>query len=366
MSLKIIHYVPSIDRASGGVSTYIQQLSKELGKICSLYIVTSNTKNPLSIENAKVIYISNKLIDAFEIKKEWKKILLHINPNLVHINCCWMPLCSLTQKWAQELGFKVVLTPHGMLEPWIISRNYYTKKLPALILYQRSAISNADYIHATAYTEKENILKLNINNKVEVIANGIDVDCIKLKENWDKKKNILFLSRIHVKKGIEFLIQAISILKEEMSDYVINIVGEGDQKYINFLKKRVNELGIANMINFLGGVYDNKKWELYRNADIFILPTFSENFGLVIAEALASGTPVITTNGTPWKELNTEKCGWYTDIGVKPIINALSEFLLLSPNELKEMGLNGRYLIEREYSTKKIANDMLLFYKKLL
>lgn len=366
MSLKIIHYVPSIDRASGGVSTYIQQLSKELGKICNLYIVTSKTKNPISIENAKIIFIPNKLIDIFEIKKEWEEILLQISPNIVHINCCWMPLCSLTQKWAQKLGYKVVLTPHGMLEPWIISRNYYTKKLPALILYQKSAILNADCIHATANTEKENIAKLNINNKIEVIANGIDIENIKLKDNWDKKKNILFLSRIHVKKGIEFLIQAISTLKYQMSGYVINIAGEGDEKYINLLKKKVNELGISNMVNFLGGVYDDKKWELYRNADIFILPTFSENFGIVIAEALASGTPVITTNGTPWKELNTENCGWYTEIGVKPIINAISEFLSSSPNDLKRMGLNGRKLIENKYSTKKVANDMFLLYKKLI
>lgn len=366
MSLKILHYIPSIDRKSGGVGIYMQLLAKELGKLCDLYIVTSASDNPLHIENAKVITIPFKLTEFRIMKKEWCNLLNDIKPDIIHINCCWLPQSAFTQKWAKKLGYKVVLSPHGMLEPWIISRHYWTKKVPALLLYQKAAVVKADCIHATAESEKENILKLGYNNKIEVVANGIDVDGIVMKNNWEKKKNILFLSRVHVKKGIEFLFEAVSMLKEQMHAYTINIAGEGDAEYIVSLKNKAKSLGIENMINFCGGVYGEKKWKLFREADVFVLPTYSENFGIVVGEALACGTPVITTKGTPWEELNTEHCGWWTEISSEAIKEALLNFLKLSVDELKEMGENGRKLVENKYSTKKIAVDMFTLYNKLL
>lgn len=364
--MKIIHFIPSIDRTSGGVGAYMQLLAKELGKLCELYIVTSNTENQLIIKNAKVFYIPCSIKQYSSMKKEWNRILDEIKPDLVHINCCWMPCCALTQKWAQKKGYKVILTPHGMLEPWIMNRNYWTKKLPALLLFQKSAIKNADCIHATAESEKLNILKLGYNNKVEVIANGIDVDSIKIKKSWERKRNILFLSRIHVKKGIEFLLEAVSLLKSQLEGYTITIAGEGDKEYISSLKNKTKELNIEKMIVFYGGVYGEKKWELYRNSDVFVLPTYSENFGIVVAEALASGTPVITTKGTPWEELNTEKCGWWAEIGTNATKKALIEFLEMSEIQLQKMGNNGRILVEKKYSNKVIAKEMKNLYNKLL
>lgn len=364
--MKIIHFIPSIDRTSGGVGSYMQLLAKELGKLCKLYIVTANTDNQLIIENAKVLYIPCNIRKYSSMKKEWNRILDEIKPDLVHVNCCWMPCCALTQKWAQKKGYKVILTPHGMLEPWIMNRNYWTKKLPALLLFQRSAIKNADCIHATAESEKLNILKLGYNNKVEVIANGIDVDSIQIKESWERKKNILFLSRIHVKKGIEFLLEAVSLLKSQLEGYTVTIAGEGEEEYISSLKSKAKELGIEKRVDFCGGVYGEKKWELYRNADVFVLPTYSENFGIVVAEALASGTPVITTKGTPWEELDTEECGWWTEIGTDATKKALIEFLKLSEIELISMGRNGRRLIEKKYSVRKISHDMCSIYKQTI
>ena len=364
--MKILHFIPSIDRKSGGVGAYMQLLSKELGKLCQLYIVTEKSENPLPIENANVITIPTGLRHFKNMKKEWCNLLNEIKPDLVHINCCWQPQSAFTQKWAQQLGYKVILTPHGMLEPWIISRHYWTRKLPALLLYQKEAVVKADCIHATAESEKENILKLGYNNKIEVIANGIDIDSITMKSCWERNKNILFLSRIHVKKGIEFLLEAISSIKRQLIGYTINIAGEGDEDYILSLKKKADELGISDIVCFCGGVYGDKKWQLFREADVFVLPTYSENFGIVVAEALASGTPVITTKGTPWEELNTQNCGWWTEIGSEPTQNALTDFLSLSSDELKEMGLNGRRLVEEKYSTKKIALEMFNLYNKLV
>lgn len=364
--MKVIHFIPSIDRTSGGVGAYTQLLSKEIGKLCELHIVTSKSENPLPVENAILHYIPCNITAYFNMKKEWISLLNTIHPDIVHVNCCWLPCSAFTQKWAQELGYKVILSPHGMLEPWIISRNYWTKKLPALLLYQKSAVVNADCIHATAESEKDNLLKLGYNDKIEIVANGIDVDNIVMKDSWQRKKKILFLSRIHVKKGIEFLLEAVALLKEQLTGYTINIAGEGDYDYIVSLKNKTKELRIEKMVNFCGGVYGEMKWKIFRDADVFVLPTYSENFGIVVGEALACGTPVITTKGTPWEELNTEHCGWWTEIGIEATRKALLDFLSLSEEELRIMGNNGRRLIENKYSTKRIAQNMLSLYNKIL
>ena len=299
-------------------------------------------------------------------RQQWRILLTQLQPDVVHINCCWMPACAFTQKWAQALGYKVVLTPHGMLEPWIMARHYWSKKVPALLLYQKSAVVKADVLHATAKSEKENLQRLGYNDRIKVIANGIDVEDIEMKPSWKRNKEILFLSRIHVKKGINFLLEAVAQLKEQMEGYVIRIAGEGDVTYIEELKQLAARLGISQLIIFEGGVYGNRKWELFRQADLFILPTHSENFGIVVAEALASGTPVITTMGTPWSELESQRCGWWTEVGTEATAQALCNFLSLTEDELEMMGRNGRKLVEEKYSVRKVAKEFVDMYKSIL
>lgn len=364
--MKIIHYIPSIDRTSGGVGAYIQLLAKELGKLVELYVVTHKSLNMLEITNAKVCFITGGINRLMQTKCEWCALLNELKPDVVHENCCWMPGSAFTQKWARNLGYKVVLTPHGMLEPWILKRHYWTKKVPALLLYQKAAVTWADIIHATAESEKENLLKLGYNDHITVIANGIDVESIKMKTSWKCNKELLFLSRVHIKKGINFLIEAVAQLKEQMQGYIVHIAGEGDDAYIEELKQLTVRLAIPELISFEGGVYGKRKWELFRQADLFILPTHSENFGIVVAEALASGTPVVTTMGTPWSELESRHCGWWTEVGTEATAQALRNFLSLTENELEMMGRNGRKLVEEKYSARKVAEKFVEMYKSIL
>ncbi len=362
--MRVIHYIPTIDRNWGGTTAYIQLLANELGKQTELHIFTHASENPVEMQNCQIHYLPSwKQLGT--MKREFMRLMNDIQPDVFHVNGCWIPGCALTQKWAQEIGVKVVLTPHGMLEPWIMARHYWTRKLPALWLYQKAAVRNADCLHATAISEKENLLKLGYNDRIEIIPNGIEVDKIALKKDWERKKRILFLSRIHVKKGIEFLMEAVALLKDQLEGYVIEIAGEGEKEYIAQLKQKAKELQIESLVQFCGGVYGDSKWELFRHADVFVLPTHSENFGIVVAEALACGTLVITTKGTPWQELETDGCGWWTEIGTEALIAALRKFLALSDGEIERMGRNGRKLVEDKYSSRKMAEDMVRMYNEL-
>lgn len=364
--MKIIHYIPSIDRTAGGTSTYIQVLGKELGKLAEVHIITHASENPLSIANCKIHYVSgyNPLKGSFKI--EVNKLLDVLKPDLVHVNCCWMPACSLVQKMAQKRNIKVVLTPHGMLEPWIIKRHYWTRKVPALLLYQKAAIQNADCLQATAESEKENLLKLGYNSNIKIVKLGIDAESIIMKTSWKKNKQLLFLSRVHVKKGINYLIEAVDDLQKELQGYKILVAGEGDANYVATLKQQIADKGLQEIIQLIGGVYGDKKWELFQTSDFFVLPTHSENFGLAIAESLASGTPVITTVGTPWNDLNTSNAGAWIEIGTQPLVDTLRRFLSLSDEELETMGKNGRKLIETKYSARVMAEEMMEVYNTIL
>lgn len=343
----------------------MQVLARGLGEIAEVHIITHASVNPLVMENCTVHYVHNYQPLSYSWNTSIAFLLDEIGPDIVHVNCCWLPACAAVQRIAQKRGFKVVLTPHGMLEPWIIKRHYWTRKVPALWLYQKTAVQRADCVQATAESERDNLLKLGYNSNIKVVRLGIDAEGIEMKRSWKKKRQILFLSRVHVKKGINFLVEAADVLRNELQGYKILVAGEGEADYVEAMKRMICDRGLQDIVQLIGGVYGDEKWRLFQTSDFFVLPTHSENFGLAIAESLASGTPVITTVGTPWSDLNSAEAGAWIEIGTEPLVETLRWFLSLSEDELETMGRNGRKLIETKYSAHVMAEQMMEVYKGL-
>ena len=363
--MKILHYIPSIDESSGGVGAYMQLISSELGKLVELHVVTHKGKNERQLENCSIHYLPYKWLPWNSCKKEFLQLLNSIKPDVFHTNSCWLPLSAMTAIWAKQEGYKVVYTPHGMLVSW--SMQYHAwKKIPAKWLFQRKGIAICDAIHATAESEKQDLLTLGWNKNIQVIPNCIRLEEVEMKQSWSRKNKILFFGRVHEVKGINYLIEAASYLKDNLDGYTIVIAGPGDVSYINELKMLAQGLGVLNMIEFVGPVYGNDKWKVYRNADLMVLPSHTENFGIVVPEALASGTPVITTKGTPWEELNQYKCGWWVDVGTQPLVNALREFLSCTEADLMAMGISGRKLVEKRYTSQSVSQQFVDMYRNLV
>lgn len=360
--MKVVHAISSMDATSGGTSTYLQLLSQELIKLADVSIVTNDSVNPLPVPgNVNIRFVKNFLGNRHSI-------FGYGDADIYHGNGLWeLPVHRMVCH-ARSSKKPYVLSPHGMLEPWSLGVSK-TKKQVALALYQRADLNGAKCIHATAESEAENIRKMGFKNPLAVIPNGIDTSEFDLapKKRTDHKRTILFLSRIHPQKGIENLIDAFNKLETTLKDnWKVEIAGPGDESYINSLESLIKAKGLSDDIKLVGPLYGIKKTEAYQNCDLFVLPTFSENFGIVITEALACGKPVITTRGTPWKELSKHHAGWWIDIGIEPLARALKEAISLSESERQIMGRNGRKLVEQKYSIDTVAQQMITLYEWIL
>jgi glycosyltransferase involved in cell wall biosynthesis len=358
--MKVIHFIAGIDKGGGGTTEYMRLLSTALSKHMEIVVATKKTAHPIDIPGIRIKFFEGGILRWFDMLEDFRIFLMAEKPDIVHINGIWSPQNWGFQKVAQEIGIKVILSPHGMLEPWIMAHNPWKKRL-GLFLYQKKAIQDVAFLHTTAEMEALNIQYLGFKPPISIIPNGIDLNDIKgIKECYGTKK-MVFISRIHPKKGIELLLEAWRHCKTD--GWQLEIAGNGDKNYIAHLSNSARDL---KNVNFVGAKYGNEKWDFLRSADVMVLPTHSENFGIVIAEALALGVPVITTQGTPWEDLEIHECGWWINLSVPNLEKIITQALNTAAYELESMGRKGRRLVAEKYEIKAVANQMNDLYKKIL
>lgn len=358
--MKIIHFIAGIDKTEGGTTEYMRLLSSELKNHTELIIATRISAHPININGVNIKFFKINVFRWFAMTKEFAVFLEKEKPSLVHINGIWSPQNWGFQKEAQKLGIKVIVSPHGMLEPWIMAHNPLKKKM-ALFLYQKRAIQGAVCLHATAQMEAKNIKALGFTKPICIIPNGIDLTDVKeIKKEYGTKK-MVFLSRIHPKKGIEILLEAWR--NSSTNGWVLEIAGNGDENYIFNLNQSAQDL---QNVHFVGAKYGEAKWNFLRSADVMVLPTHSENFGIVVAEALAVGVPVITTQGTPWEDLEIHQCGWWINLSVSNLEKIIANVTATSPDILKAMGNQGRKLVSEKYEIKAVTTKIIDLYQQVL
>lgn len=358
--MKVIHVVGSIDESAGGPSRSVPQTCEYLSKIgVSVLLVTRPSKKPVSINKSENFKL--KFLKFFELIKFGMKVS-SFKPSLIHLQHVWDPYIHVFVWFAQRNKIPYIITPRGMLEPWIMSQNKWKKKL-GMFLYQKNDLKKANYIHSTCQLEHDNIRNLGFDNNIEIIPNGVDLSKVKVRKETFGTNKIVFMSRIHRKKGIELLLDVWNDMN--VGDWNLEIAGDGDSVYIKSIQDKINNQKINN-VNLVGAKYGTEKWEFIKSADLFVLPTFSENFGIVVAESLAVGVPVITTSGTPWEELNSKNCGWCIDLTYENLKKTMELGLSTPKENLKIMGENGRKLVNYKYDIKSVAKNMKILYGKII
>lgn len=214
-------------------------------------------------------------------------------------------------KFSHELsvrGVPFVVSPHGMLEPWAI-KNKWWKKKPYLLAIEKQHLKRAASLFAASTMEADSISKVLSQKHCPIIPigcldpRGIDYVSARRKLGWEGEEFvILFLSRLDKKKGLELLFDALDQIALNCAIRLV-IVGDGDSGYVSKLKALSLTLNQPKLrIEWVGGVWGESRWKYFQASDLFCLPTFSENFGIAVLESFYAGTPVLTTDQTPWKE----------------------------------------------------------------
>jgi len=378
-NISVVQSVNDLAPDSGGPSRTVTSLYKgliDLGvntKLITNSNQKSNLNNNLSLKNL-ILYRSD--ISFFAPLKEKNlnlllgKIFKEMKNNLIfHDNGIWLPSNNTICNFAIKNKVKLLISPHGMLEPWSLKYKKLKKSL-AWNTYQKRNLRSADIIHACSEMEAENILKLNLKKPIAIIPNGIDqqiknyivnqVFC-----NGEKKdnyffKNLLYIGRIHPKKGlINLLLATKDLLIRE--NWRLTIAGFPELNHDIILNDFVKKNNLEDYVKILDPVSGKDLFDLYQSATYFILPSFSENFGLVVAEALNFGIPVIATRGTPWEILEKTNSGWWVQPKVQEIKKAINNAILLKESEYLIMSENAKKLSEN-YNWEDISKRFLNLY----
>jgi glycosyltransferase involved in cell wall biosynthesis len=290
------------------------------------------------------------------------------------INGLWQYQGLGASRIARELGIPYFVYAHGMLDPWNrrASPAKYVKKLLYWIVAEHLTLEHAVAVLFTS--QEESILARSYfpwhRWKELVVGNGVSEPPVLASDHKTKfrlahsipegKKVMLFLSRIHPKKGIEILLKAFASLPSTRAHTILVIAGDGDEGYIDSLKRLSHTLGLDEVVRWVGPLYNEQKWEAFSVADLFVLPSHQENFGIVVAEALAMGKPICTTTGVNiHRYIEDYDAGIICGDNEHDLKAALSRWEGITSSEAADLGRNARRCFDEQFRVAR-ASDVLI------
>jgi glycosyltransferase involved in cell wall biosynthesis len=295
--------------------------------------------------------------------------------DIIHLHSVYRYTTLAGAGLCQRHNKPYILNPFGALDPSMIKLRSSFKKSLYIKLIESRAINGAKAIHVASQYEKENFEKLNFKTPAIIIPRGINLseysDSVKyqyLKRKYPElsgKKIILFLGRIHQKKGFNLLAAAFKRVVNQ-NDAILVVAGWGEGGYVDKVKRLFKGYGICENVIFTNMLLGEDKLSAFFSSDIFILPSYGENFGIAALEAMACGLPVVTTDCVGLSpDIDEYKAGIITDCDAVEIAEALHS-LLDSEDLRKSMGENGKRLVRDRFTLDKMAGRMFDMYKTVL
>ncbi len=369
----ILHVLPSIAREYGGPAVSVRRLAEEMSRMSGskVEVIARRTRGAEAAladwQVCRPVLVPTVGPERIGYAPQMLRRLRETRAGIIHLHGLWQFQAWAAYRVARATRTPLFVSPRGALEPWALQQGRVQKAV-ANLFFQRAMLNRAACVVTTSDQEAENVRSAGVRAPVAVVPNGLDVPSLAaLKEarvQPGKGRTALFLSRIAPKKGLLELLRAWREVSPK--GWTLRIVGPSDRGYAEVVERAIRELGLKGNVVLLGPAWGREKLREFASADLFVLPSFSENFGMAIAEALACGLPVITTRATPWADIERENAGWWIETGAEPLRWALAEATLLPPPELALRGRRGRALVERRYGWPQVAAAMLDVYRKAL
>ena len=379
MMMRVLHCIESLSAVSGGPSRTVPALCDALAGetgldviLCS-QIMTGETPMAAAPDSRTI----RRLVPGdVGLRRRFGRPLSRLmartiaeeKPAIIHDHGLWTPLHHDIANLCRRYRLPLVLHPRGMLETKAMERHFLRKKI-VWFAYVKRDLQAVSLFVATSEREVESIRRCGFRQPVAYVPNGVvppDAEALTRLRKLSPPLAVrvaLFIGRIHPIKGLLNLIDAWHVARPVGWRLVLAGPDEGGHR--RQVEEKISTHGLSSVISFTGEVRGAEKTRLFGAADLFILPSFSENFGVAVAEALAYGLPVITTTGTPWRELREYECGWWIAPDVGPLSQAISEACAMPDAALGAMGQRGRILAAR-YDWQRIASQTAAAYHWLL
>ena len=368
--MNVMHVVPGILEEASGPSSSVPNLCQELAENrLGVELHVNIGEKPLGANYKFFVHGRWKWPPRLDISpRMYSAIKRNIkNVDIVHSHGLWN-MSNIYPGWAvkKKSSCLLVISPRGTLSEDALQSSRWKKRI-IWHLWQRRVLMDAHCIHVTSEAEFRQVRKIGVKAPVSIIPNGIKLPNLIGNSTVPERevRKLLFLGRITPIKGVDILLNAWSIIQERFPTWELEFIGPDDRGYLKEMKNLARELNVKRT-HFIGPLYGKKKSDAFSGADLFVLPTHSENFGMAVAEALSHEVPVIVSKGAPWDEIVKEDCGWWIDVGVEPLIECLNVALAESPESLMKKGKRGREWMKRDFSWDEIGRKMIASYEWML
>lgn len=386
--MRLLHVVPGLSPQFGGPTLAVLEMCRALNKHgVRSDIATTNAEldegaspaleQPVELSGVTAYFFNSPFLHKYGYSPRLVRWLrLHLREfDLVHLHSFFSYVTWPVSRYARRYHVPYVLRPVGQLNPWPLTKNRLMKRL-YLDLVGMKCLDRAAVIHSTSEDEKLAVQRLGCRSRSVVIPHGLDVahDLPAPEPGSFRRKHgctqpgalILFLARLDPIKGLDQLIPAIQRLAQKRDDFFLVLAGSGKKHYEATLRALVDSYGVADRIYFAGFMQGEEKRALLQDADLFVLPSYSENFGFAAVEAMAEGIPVVISRHVGIEPLVREAgAGIVTECDSVALAAALERFLD-DPALRRSMGDNGKRLVREKLGWDQVSSELLAVYSSIL